>query len=398
MIMTGMHFMKREPFHTVFIHGLVRDAKGKKMSKSFGNVIDPLEIIDKVGADALRFALISLITGQGQDIKLTQDKITEARNFANKIWNVSRFVLMNLEPTPSAPGVRPDIENVGSIPKDLELADKWIISRYNNLIKNVTDLMEDYDLGEAARKIYEFLWGEFCDWYIEISKNDLYLNDAKKKEKAQNILVYILEGTLRLLHPFMPYITEEIWQLLKNKLGVKNSPKSIFSTAFPVYDKSKIDQKSETEMGLYINILTQIRDRKSKMGVQTKEVDVSYFTEDKKERDIISRGEGFIKSLGKVGKSKFLNRIEDRPRPCASGMASNIKFFIPLEDVGKEVERLNNQQQKIEKEVERLKKLLSNKNFTSKAPPEVVEKQRATINRLTEEKKFISERLKDLAS
>lgn len=387
MIMTGVHFMKKEPFHTVFIHGLVRDAKGKKMSKSFGNVIDPLEIIDKIGADALRFALISLITGQGQDIKLTQDKIIEARNFANKIWNVSRFVLMNL-----------DGKIKLEIPDKLELPDRWIISRYQNLIKEVTDLIDDYDLGEAARKLYEFLWGNFCDWYIEISKNDLYSNDLHKKEKTQKVLLYILEGTLKLLHPFMPFITEEIWQLLMPKTEVVNIPKSIFLSLIPEHDKSRVDRVSEKEMRLVINIITQIRDRKSKMGIQTKEVEVNYFATEKVEKEIVSREEGFIMSLGKVAKGKWLNAIEERPVPSASGVASNTQFFIPLDiaEKEKEVERLQKEEKNIKNEVNRLNKLLTNKNFVSKAPPEVIKKQKATIEKLVKEKRINSERLKDL--
>ncbi|MEE8638448.1 MAG: valine--tRNA ligase [Candidatus Margulisiibacteriota bacterium] len=389
MIMMGVHFMKKEPFHTVFIHGLVRDAKGKKMSKSFGNVIDPLEIIDKIGADALRFALISLITGQGQDIKLTQDKITEARNFSNKIWNVSRFVLMNL-----------DKKIKLEIPDNLELPDRWIISRYQNLTKEVTDLIDDHDLGEAARKLYEFLWGSFCDWYIEISKNDLYSNDSKKKEKTQRVLVYVLEGTLRLLHPFMPFITEEIWQLLISKTNAKDIPKSIFLSSVPEYNKTKVDPKSEKEMSLLIEMIIKIRNIKAEMGIQTKEVELCYFAPKREEKETIQRGEAFIKSLGRVTKSTWLKAIKERPQQSATGVASNTQFFMPLKglvDINIEVGRLKKEEQKVGQVLANIKKLLSNNNFTSKAPPEAVEKERAREKELIEKKKIISARLKDLA-
>ena len=390
MIMTGMHFMKKEPFHTVFIHGLVRDAKGKKMSKSFGNVIDPLEIIDKVGADALRFALISLITGQGQDIKLTQDKITEARNFANKIWNVSRFVLMNL-----------DNKSKLEIPKDLGLADKWIISRHQELVRDVTNLMETCDLGEAARKVYEFLWGEFCDWYVEISKIDLYSNDAGKKDKAQKILIHVLEGSLRLLHPFMPFISEEIWNLLGTRVERRDTGKSIFLASWPEANKKLIDNKSESEMGLLKELITKIRNIKTEMGAQTKDIDVIFSAPKKDEKASIKKGLDFIRFLAKTREIEVLDKIGEKPEQSATGVVSDIQFFIPLKglvDIEKEIERLKREEQKVEQILANIKKLLSNKNFTAKAPPEAVEKERVREKDLQEKKKIISARLKDLAS
>lgn len=389
MIMMGTHFMKQAPFHTVFIHGLVRDAKGKKMSKSFGNVIDPIEIIDKVGADALRFALISLITGQGQDIKLTQDKITEARNFTNKIWNVTRFILMNLEGE----------INFG-LPQDLGLADKWIVSRYQNLIKDVDQLTDNYDLGEAARKLYDFLWGDFCDWYVEISKTDLYSDDPKKKEKVQKVLIYVLEGTLRLMHPFMPFISEEIWQILGTRcqrLGIK---KSISLTKWPEVSKELIFIKEEASMELLKELVVKIRNIKAEMGVQTKEIDLIIVAKNNEEKRAVEIGKKFIHFLAKVKNVSVFESIRERPEQSATGIVSKIQFFIPLKglvDIGKEVERLKKEDQKIEQELGRLTKLLSNKNFTDKADPAAVEKQKVRQKELAEKKKIISERIKDLA-
>jgi len=398
MIMTGIHFMKKEPFHTVFIHGLVRDASGKKMSKSFGNVIDPIEIIDKVGADALRFALISLITGQGQDIKLTQDKITEARNFTNKIWNATRFILMT---TPSvSPSVRHLPLSKGEKERGLDLADKWILSRYQNLIKEVTSLIDSYDIGEAARKIYDFLWGEYCDWFVEISKIDLYSKDPKRIEKAQKVLLYILEGTLRLAHPFMPFQSEEIWHLLREKVLGMSDEQSIMLTSWPKADKKLVDEKIEAEMGLLKELIAKIRNIKAEMGVQTKDIDLIIVASKKAEKETIARGETYIKSLAKAQKIEVVSSLQTKPEQSATGVVADIQFFVPLKgliDLGKEVERLKKEEQKINQGLDRLKKLLANKNFVAKAPPETIAKQKAAQKELEDKKKIISARIKDLS-
>jgi len=398
MIMSGLHFMKEEPFHTVLIHGLVRDASGKKMSKSFGNVIDPIEIIDKVGADALRFALISLITGQGQDIKLTQDKITEARNFTNKMWNVTRFILM------STPSVSPSVRHLPpgkGESTELELADKWIISRYQNLVGEVTDLLESYDFGEAARKIYAFLWGEFCDWYVEISKINLYSEDAKKKAKTQKVLLYVLEGTLKLMHPFMPFISEELWQVLSiNELKTNKRMESIMLQEWPKADKKFIDKKAEAQMELLKEIITKIRNIKAEMGVQTKDVELIFVASKKKEQEILHNGEAFIKFLAKAVKITVVSSIEKKPEQSATGVVSDIQFFIPLKgliDLDKEIERLKKEQGNIELQLERLAKTLANKEFVAKAPPEAVAKQKTSQKELKEKQNIIAARLKDLS-
>ncbi|MBN2058243.1 MAG: valine--tRNA ligase [Candidatus Saganbacteria bacterium] len=388
MIMTGMHFMKKEPFHTVFIHGLVRDASGKKMSKSFGNVIDPLEIIDKIGADALRFALISLITGQGQDIKLTQDKMTEARNFTNKIWNAARFVLMNVEG---------DIEL--ALPKDLDLADKWIVSRYQKLISDVTGLMDSYDIGEAARKIYDFLWGEYCDWYVEISKIDLYSKDAAKKEKALKVLLYVLEGTLRLLHPFMPFQTEEIWQLIAARVKGLPAKKSVLLSDWPQANSQLVDEPADSQMCLLKDLITKIRNIKAEMGVQTKDIEVMFVAAKKAERSAIEAGQAYISALTKAAKMSVVEKIKDKPEQSATGVVGDIQFFIPLKgliDLDKEVERLKKEEQNVTQAVDRLQKLISNKSFVAKAPPEAVAKQKDQLKELEEKKKLLAARIKDL--
>ncbi|MBI5699211.1 valine--tRNA ligase [Candidatus Saganbacteria bacterium] len=259
MIMAGLHFMKKEPFHTVYFNPLVKDIHGKKMSKSWGNVIDPLEVIEKAGADALRFAFLSLLAGQGQDIKLSEDKITEARNFANKIWNASRFVLMN---TPSVPR-----QSSGHLPLDkgekergLELADRWILSRLNQTIKQVTENLENYKFGEAARLLYSFVWSEFCDWYVEIAKIRLHGEDEIAKAEAVAILIKVLENTLKLLHPFMPFITEEIYQRIVKV-------RTIMLEEWPKADEKSIDQAAETEMAVNMEVIRAVRNLRSQKKI-----------------------------------------------------------------------------------------------------------------------------------
>ena len=393
MIMMGVHFMKKEPFHTVFIHGLVRDAKGKKMSKSFGNVIDPLEIIDKIGADALRFALISLITGQGQDIKLTQDKITEGRNFSNKIWNATRFILMNLS-------IGPEAKSLGSIKNELELADKWILSRLHSTIQAVTEDMETYAFGEAARVLYEFIWSEFCDWYLELAKIRLYGSDEKAKAVAQTVLINVLGKTIQLLHPFMPFITEEIWALLHDGSRKEKSTSSIMLSSWPTYDKARWVPSINSQIEYLKGIIISIRNIKAEMGVSTKEVEAIIIAPKSEERQTLLQNETYLKTLARATKITVHEKINKKPEQSATGVAFGTQIYIPLKgliDISKEVERLKKEDQKMAKELERLEKLLSNKNFISKAAPEAVEKQKISQKELSEKRKIISLRLRDLS-
>ena len=412
MIMTGVHFMKKEPFHTVFIHGLVRDASGKKMSKSFGNVIDPLEIIDKVGADALRFALISLITGQGQDIKLTQDKITEARNFTNKIWNATRFILMNTElgALRQAQGSTERSRGAESSElRDLELADKWILSRLHSTIHEVTESLENYNFGEAARYLYDFIWAQFCDWYLEMVKIRLYGDDQSKKASAQSVLLEVLEKTMLLLNPFMPFLTEEVWQLIKPKSEILNTKqitnsksqtiRSIMLSKWPEYDKEKWKPSVNTQVEYLKAVIIAVRNIKANFGIQTKDVDL-VVAPSSEEKIALTMGEGYIKQLAKVGSIKIVDLLKDIPKQSAALVAFDTKGFIPLAgliDIDKEVERLKKEDQKVTQGLERLTKLLSNKDFVAKAPPDAVEKQRAQLKELEEKKNILAARIKDLS-
>jgi len=391
MIMAGLHFMKEIPFHTVYVHGLVRDITGKKMSKSLGNVIDPLEVINRVGADALRFALISLITGQGQDIKLSEEKIVEARNFANKIWNASRFVLMNVN----------NLEVNFKVPENLDVAGRWIISRLNRTIQDVTASIEAYEFGQAARQLYEFIWSEFCDWYIEISKIDLYSSDHEKKERVLKVLFYVLENTLRLLHPFMPFITEEIWQKLKERVETKEIEKirSVSLSRWPIPDDKLIALSVLQDFEYLKAIVISIRGVRANYGLQTKEVEVYLIPGNEDEKRIIKESEHYIKFLARASKV-VVSDSEKPPKQSAAIGAFSTRGFVPLKgliDIEKEIERFKREELKITTELDQICRLMADENFVSKASPEAIEKQKLRRKELEEKKKNISERLRELA-
>jgi valyl-tRNA synthetase len=385
MIMAGLHFMGKAPFHTVYFNALVKDIHGKKMSKSWGNVIDPLDVIERAGADALRFAFISLIAGQGQDVKLSEDKITEARNFANKIWNVSRFVLINSPPIPLS------YEERGRRGCELELADRWILSRYNQTIKKVTESIENYEFGEAARSLYDFIWAEFCDWYVEIAKIRLYGQDEKAKATVLSVLLTVLSGTLRLLHPFMPFITEEIYQRINT---TNERMKSIMLEKWPEADEKMIDVKVEEQINILMEVVRGIRNIRAEFNVpHSKEVEVILVTDKAFE-------ESYIKVLAKVGRITIVKKMEEKPKQSASIVISGVEIYVPLAgliDFEKEIGRLKKEDQAIDLELGRIAKLLADDNFVSRATPEAVEKQKAREKELKEKKKIISERLKDFA-
>jgi len=387
MIMMGLKFMREVPFETVYIHGLVRDVHGKKMSKSLGNVIDPINVIDKVGADALRFALISLVTGQGQDIKLSEEKITECRNFANKIWNASRFVLMNLDGEKGEPLKE----------EDLDFSDKWILSRYNHVILRVTSLIEDYDFGEAARVLYEFLWGEFCDWYVEISKEKLYSKDEELKTNAQAVLVHVLEGTLRLLHPFMPFITEEIRQKL---ISEKEQERSIMPCSWPKAEEKFISKDIDVQMRLIMDVVKSIRNTRAELNIpHSKRPDVVLAVRQDSKRDVIGTAQKYIKELAGLGEVDIKGKLTKKPENTATSVVSGIEIYIPLKgliDIKKEKERLKRELGKLDLELERIKKKFQNKKFVKNAKPEVIEKERNKEAEYLDKKKIIAKRLKSL--
>ena len=365
MIFSGMEQMKKEPFKTVFIHGLVRDDKGRKMSKSLGNGIDPLEMAEKYGADALRF---NLITGNspGNDMRFYVEKCEAMRNFANKIWNASRYVLMNL--TVEETGL-PDAA-------DLEIEDKWVLTKLNTLIKEVTENMDAYELGVASAKVYDFIWDTYCDWYIELTKARLYGENEKSKLAAQKVLVYVLDQFLRLLHPFMPFITEEIWQ------AIPHEGQFLMLADWPKYDESLNFGAEAAHMESVMNAIRSIRNRRAEMNVPPSKKSTLYVVSDKGE--IFRQGEGFICRLAYADKVIICETDPEGHENMVCVVTNDAKLYIPLEeliDFEKELARLEKEKANCLKQIAMFEGKLSNEAFVSRAPEKVVAEQREKLEK-----------------
>ena len=365
MVVSGMEQMKKEPFKTVFIHGLVRDDKGRKMSKSLGNGIDPLEMAEKYGADALRF---NLITGNspGNDMRFYVEKCEAMRNFANKIWNASRYVLMNL--TVEENGL-PDAA-------DLEIEDKWVLTKLNTLIKEVTENMDAYELGVASAKVYDFIWDTYCDWYIELTKARLYGENEKSKLAAQKVLVYVLDQFLRLLHPFMPFITEEIWQ------AIPHEGKFLMLADWPKYDESLNFGAEAAHMESVMNAIRSIRNRRAEMNVPPSKKSTLYVVSDKGE--IFRQGEGFICRLAYADKVIICETDPEGHENMVCVVTNDAKLYIPLEeliDFEKELARLEKEKANCLKQIAMFEGKLSNEAFVSRAPEKVVAEQREKLEK-----------------
>ncbi|OGB90041.1 valine--tRNA ligase [candidate division WOR-1 bacterium RIFCSPHIGHO2_01_FULL_53_15] len=386
MIMAGLHFMKQEPFHTVYFNALVKDIHGKKMSKSWGNVIDPLEVIDRAGADALRFAFISLIAGQGQDVKLSEDKITEARNFANKIWNVARFVLLTHPPSPSL--IKRGGGDLYAGGGEFELADRWILSRLNQTIKKVTTEIDAYEFGEAARALYDFIWSEFCDWYVELAKIRLYGQDEKAKAAVQSVLLEVLEKTLKLLHPFMPFITEEIWSRVAS-----HESKTIMLEAWPEMAEKAVDPAAEGEMERLMEAVRAVRNIRAEFNVpHGSEVEVAIVSKRK-------INDQYLKTLTKTGKLSFVEKLDKKPARSASAVALEMEIYVALAgliDLEKETARLTKDKEKLESELQKINARLADENFLSRAKPESVENEKTRQQEFSAKVKMLEERLASL--
>ena len=364
MIFSALEHTGREPFKYVFIHGIVRDAQGRKMSKSLGNGIDPLEVIQQYGTDALRFALT---TGNspGNDLRFSSEKVEAGRNFANKIWNATRFVLMNFD------------ENVdfGKVDRSkLTAADKWILSRTNTVVKEVTENLENFELGIALQKIYEFIWEEFCDWYIELVKPRLFDRDDPTRLEAQWVLNHVLGTAMKLLHPYMPFVTEEIYRHLIN------DDESIMISSWPVYDSSMEFAEEEKDMELIMDAITAVRNIKAEMNVPPAKKIKLIFVAGGSERRILKDGTKFIERL--AGASEILIQADKAgvPDDAVTAVVPGAEIYIPLEDlvdIAKELDRLAKEKENLEKELERVNGKLSNEGFVSKAPAKVVEEERA---------------------
>ena len=373
MIFSGMEQMKKEPFKTVFIHGLVRDDKGRKMSKSLGNGIDPLEMAENYGADALRF---NLITGNspGNDMRFFVEKCEAMRNFANKIWNASRFVMMNLS-----------IDKV-QLPENLELEDKWVLSKLNTLIREVTDNLESYELGVASAKIYDFIWDTYCDWYIELTKTRLNGEDAAAKLAAENVLCYVLLRILELLHPFMPFITEEIWQALPHE------GKYLISAKWPEYQDALHFPEAENAMEAVKDAISAIRARRAEMNVPpSRKAQVILVTAQPENYQL---GAHFITRMAYASELTVLTAAPADLTGMVTVATHDATVYMPmaeLVDIAKELERIAAERKKAEENLQRIEAKLANESFTSRAPENVVnaerekaEKARALIAKLDE--------------
>ena len=383
MIFSGIHNMGETPFDTVLIHGIIRDSQGRKMSKSLGNGVDPLEVIDEYGADALRFMLV---TGNapGNDIRYIPERVEAARNFANKIWNASRFVMMNLDR---------DIMNKYIDDKDYSLADKWILSRMNGLVKEVTENMEKYELGIALQKVHDFLWTEFCDYYIELVKPVLYGEDEKSKGIVFNVLYKVLNTGLKLLHPVMPFITEEIYTHLSTET------ESITIASWPEYDESLVNEKSEKDMEFIMEAIKALRNLRASMNVppSRKAKIIAYISEEAK--DAFINGAAYLEKLASASEVTFIDNKDNLAENLVSVVVKGGELFLPLLDLvdrEKELDRLNKEKDKLEKEIDRVEKKLSNEKFVSKAPEAVVNEEKAKGEKYKEMLNAVLERISAL--
>jgi valyl-tRNA synthetase len=383
MIMMGIKFMGEIPFNEVYIHALVRDIEGKKMSKSKGNVIDPLVIIDEYGADAFRFTLAAF-AAQGRDIKLSEERISGYRNFANKIWNAARFSIMNLE------GYNESLIDKGNI--EYTLCDRFILSRLNSVIDQVKDALEHYRFNEGAHILYQFVWHEFCDWYIELIKPYLYqTEDENLKLNTQYVLIEVLNSVLCLLHPFMPFITEEIWDKLPNTEG------SITVHQYPKSDTSLINDDAEAEMYLIMDIIGNIRNIKGEMNISpSKQITAQLFTKDEEILKKLDMNKDHIKNLARL-KTLSISSEKKTYESAATAIVDKVEIFLPLKgiiDFHEEEKRLRKESDRIEKKLVLLKKKLSNEDFLQKAPQQIIEKERAESEKLIEKKRKLEEGIK----
>ena len=394
MTMMAGYFTDEMPFKDVYIHGLVRDENGKKMSKTANNGIDPLILIDKYGTDALRYTLIRDVAGAGQDISLQYDRKTDqsesveaSRNFANKLWNAARFVMMHLKgETPQSLGT-PEIDK-------LELCDRWILSRFHQTVQQTRKQIEAYGLGEAAKGLYEFIWGDFCDWYIELVKTRLW-QETPSRDVARQTLAYILDGTLKLLHPFMPHITEEIWQTLSQSEG-----QFIPVQAYPEVDNALINTDLETSFTLLFETIRTLRNMRAEADIKPGvKVSVILQSENEQERTILESGRKYIQDVGKVETLTIKPQLEQQTEQVIAGVVGTIQALIPLTgvvDIASLRAKLEKSLAKIEAEIKSLSGRLNNPGFVNKAPEAVVQGARDALAEAQKQAEILRERLKRL--
>lgn len=383
MLIMGMEFMKEIPFEKVFIHGLVRDSQGRKMSKSLGNGIDPLEVIEKYGADTLRFMLITGNT-PGNDMRFYWERVEGTRNFANKIWNASRFALMNME------GYDKDAELA-----PYTLADKWILSRLQDTVKDVTGLLERFELGEAGRAIYDFIWSEVCDWYIEIAKPRLYNKEAAaERATAQHVLATVLVSAMKLLHPYMPFITEEIYQCLPHEA------ESIMISKWPVADESLIDPEAERGMNAIMDSIKAIRNMRAEVNANPGKKIPAIMLVSEDLREVVANNDSYIKLLGGIDNLELRPLNGEKPENAMAAVVTGIEVYLPLAgliDVEKETQRLSKELAAMEKDLQRAGGKLNNAGFLAKAPEDVIAKERAKYEELSGKIEAVKKRMAYLA-
>ena len=382
MMTQGIYLTGKNPFTDIVIHGIERDSQGRKMSKSLGNGIDPIEIIDKYGTDALRFSLILGISA-GNDIRYMPEKLDQAANFANKLWNASKFVLMNLE----------DAEDLSTIEIDsLQVEDKWIISKITKLMKEIEINIDNYDFGVALDKIYSFIWNEFCDWYIEIVKTRLYDKECETRFAAQYTLNRILKASLKLLHPFMPFITEEIYTKLYD------IDESIMISNYSDYHEGFIFENEENFIEELKEIIVEIRNVRATMNVHpSKKSQLLVISKEYKEE--IKASENFLIKLGFGKELEILENKDNIPQNSISIIKNNIELYIPsgdLVDIEEERKRLEGEKEKLEAEVLRGEKLLSNPGFVNKAPEKKINEEKEKLAAYKEKLEAVTKRLAEL--
>ncbi|KQO01333.1 valine--tRNA ligase [Paenibacillus sp. Leaf72] len=383
MIFTALEFTDQKPFKDVLIHGLVRDANGNKMSKSLGNGVDPLEVIEQYGADAMRY-MLSTGSTPGQDLRFRFEKVEQSRNFANKIWNASRFALMNLEGFTAS-----DINITGK----LGTADRWILHRLNETVREVTRLMDNYEFGETGRQLYNFIWDDLCDWYIEFAKLNLYGSDEEAKQATKSVLAYVLDRTQRLIHPFMPYISEEIWQHLPHE------GETITLAAWPEYDAALEAPEAVKEMELLMDIIRSVRNVRAEVNVpMSKKIELMIKPTSEAEAIILTRNDEFVRRF--CGTSKLEAGLAlAAPDKAMSSIVTGAELYFPLAgliDISQEIARLEKELATLNGEVTRIEKKLGNEGFVAKAPAKVIEEERSKMKDYADKRDKVQARIADL--
>ena len=387
MVMGGLEFMDEVPFRDVYIHGLVCDDSGLKMDKSRGNIIDPIEMIEEYGADAVRFTMAMLAT-DGQNVKLAPTRFEKGRNFNNKLWNVSRFVLMNL----------PKDTYCLDPEKLTDLKDRWIVSMLNSAIKSATKYYQSFRFAEAGGVLYDFVWHSFCDWYVELAKPDLLGDDADRANETRTVLAYVLDKCLRALHPIVPFVTEEIWQRLRSLCDNMCKGETIMKAPWPSWDDTLISEEFEQGFNLLIEITRGIRNIRRERGLPERQtIDIKISTPEDFVVKTVKQYEHYFAKMAGVGKLEIARDLS-RPKGCAVGVVGSTQIFVPLPeaDLKAEIERLKEQKKKVQGFLQGVEKRLESKNFVERAKPEIVEQTREKRDELVQQIEVLDRNIADL--